>query len=81
MRAGAFISTLLAVVLITACASEGPTGVDDGHVAAAEQPALDGQDASSSIVTEFPAEATLTSPGSSQPSSRCAASGGPSASS
>lgn len=55
MRAGASISTLLAVVLITACASEGPTGVDDGHVAAAEQPALDGQVASSSIVTEFPA--------------------------
>jgi len=55
MRARASISTALAVVLITACANDGPTGVDDGLGTAAEQPVLDGQIAASSIVTEFPA--------------------------
>jgi len=55
MRARTSISTLLAAVMIAACASDGPTGLDDRLGAAAEQPVLDGQIAASSIVTEFPA--------------------------
>lgn len=55
MRARASISTVLAVVLISGCAKDGPTGVDDDLSAAAEQPVLDGQIAATSIVTEFPA--------------------------
>lgn len=55
MRARAFIPTVLAVALISACANDGPTGLDDGLASAAEQPVLDAQIASSSIVAGFPA--------------------------
>lgn len=55
MRARAFISTVLAVALITACANDGPTGLDDSFGEVAEQPALDGQIAATSIVIGFPA--------------------------
>ena len=55
MRVRASISTVLAVALITACATDGPTGVDDGLDTAQEQSVLDGQIATTSIVTEFPA--------------------------